>query len=300
MNSIRVTNDLGESLTIELARPELSGFAVLYIDGLGPPKANIVMTERSNIDGSLYNSAKAEFRNVMLAFKFYHTHDIAETRRRAYQYFPLKRQIKLEIFAGDREAHAYGYVESNEPNIFSKNAGCTISILFPDSYLYALSQTIIAFSSITPLFEFPFSNESLVADLIELSESNLETTKNVVYEGDAPIGMLWHIHANGAASGVSITDARTLLSLEIDSTKYAAIVGTDIVLGDDIYISTVVGNKYAIAIRSSTTYNILSCLGSSPPWFQLQRGDNLYAYDATSGLTNLEFDVTFDVAFEGI
>lgn len=300
MNSIKVTNDLGESLTIDLARPEQSGLAVLYIDGLGPPKADIVMTERSNIDGSMYNSAKAEYRNVIFAFRFYHSHNVAETRRKVYRYFPLKRRIKIEIFAGDREAHGYGYVESNEVNIFSKEAGCTISVLFPDSYLYALNQTIIGFSSVIPLFEFPFSNESLVTKLIEMSELELETEKNIVYNGDVPIGMLWHIHANGSASGVSITNAATLEELSIDSTKYAAILGSDIALGDDIYLSTVVGNKSAWAKRSTTYYNILSCLGANPPWFQLEKGDNLYAYDATSGLANLEFEVTFDVAYEGI
>jgi len=300
MNSIKITNDLGESITIELARPEQSGFAVLYVEGLGPTKANIALTERSGIDGSSYNTAKAEHRNILFGFQFHSSHDIATTRRNSYKYFPLKRRIKIEAFAGDREAYAYGYVESNEPTIFSKDSGCIVSVLCPESYLYDLDEALTVFSSVTSKFEFPFSNESLVSPLLEMSELLLETEKTVLYEGEAPIGLLLHIHANGSASGVVFTNSRTLEELAIDSTKLIATVGADITEGDNFYISTVNGNKYAILIRGGTEYNILNCLGDDPTWFQLQKGDNIFAYTAASGLVNLEFRITNAVAYEGI
>lgn len=300
MNSIKITNDLGESITIELARPEQSGFAVLYIEGLGPTKANIALTERSTFDGATYNTAKAESRNILFGFQFHNSHDIATTRRNSYKYFPLKRRVKIEVFAGDREAYVYGYVETNEPTIFSKDSGCIISVLCPKSYLYDLDEAITVFSSVTSLFEFPFSNESLVSPLLEISELLLETEKTVLYEGEAPIGILLHIHANGSASGVTFTNSRTLETLAIDSAKLIATVGADITEGDNFYISTVNGNKYAILIRGGTEYNILNCLGADPTWFQLQKGDNIFAYTATSGLVNLEFRITNDVAYEGI
>lgn len=298
MNSITVTNDLGESLTMELARPEYSGFAVSFIEGLGPVKASIAMSERSGIDGSLYNSARAESRNIVIKLVFMGP-DIALNRRNTYKYFPLKRRIRLDVVAGTKEAYVYGYVESNEPDIFSSQAGCTISILCPDSYLYDIDEVITVFSSITPSFEFPFSNESLVTPLLEMSELIAETTKTVIYDGDAPIGMLIHIHANGSASGVTITDVDTLETLAIDSTTLIATVGSDISEGDDFYISTVNGNKYAKLYRGSTEYNILNCVNPLT-WFQLEKGDNVYAFTATSGLQNLEFEIRNDVAYEGM
>jgi len=300
INSITVTNHLNESLTIELRSPEQSGFIVLSAEGLGPSKADIALTERAGIDGSLYNSARVTPRNAVLMFRFYPGQDIEALRQKSYKYFPLKRQITLQIETEHRIAKGVCYVESNEPDIFSSEEGCSISLLFPDSYLYDYFAQQTVFSSLNPLFEFPFSNESLVSPLIEFSELNIETTKTVVYAGDAPTGLLLHIHASGSASGVTITETVTLDQIAIDSTKLATITGSDIVAGDDIWISTVKGNKYAILERGANTYNILSCLGSSPTWFQLEKGDNVYAYTATSGLSNLQFEILNETAYEGI
>jgi len=314
ITAIKTTNHLNESLTLELLRPEESGFIVLRIDGLGPPKAEISLTERAGIDGSLYNSGRAAPRNIVLNLRFYPGRMIAgasyppgyqppnaeDMRQKSYKYFPLNRPIIFEVQAANRTAYATAYVEANEPYIFSKEEGCAISLMFPDSYLYDIVRSHLIFSSITSKFEFPWSNESTDYPLLEMSVLVMETTKNIRYEGDVPIGMLLYIHATGSASGFTLTDTITLEVLEIDSTKLIATTGADISAGDDIWISTVKGNKYAILIRGATTYNILNCLGISPPWFQLERGDNIYAYDASSGLNYLQFEVYNDVAYEGI
>lgn len=300
IKNLTVTNHLGESLTIELKSPEQSGFIVLGAEGLGPSKADISLTERAGVDGSLYNSARVTPRNVILLFRFYPGQDIETLRQKSYKYFPIKRNVSLQIETDNRISKGIAYVESNEPDIFSSEEGCSISLLFPDSYLYGDQQQETAFASTDPLFEFPFSNESLVSPLLEFSDLILETTKTIVYEGGPPIGILIQIHATGAASGVSITNSISLDQIVIDSTKLATITGADITAGDNIYISTVKGNKYAILERGATTYNILSCLGSSPSWFQLEKGDNVFALAATSGISNLEFTFYNDVAYEGI
>jgi hypothetical protein len=300
ITAIKTTNHLNESLTLELLRPEQSGFIVLHIDGLGPPKAEISLTERAGIDGSLYNFGRATSRNIVLGLRFYHGQDIEALRQKSYKYFPLKRPITFEVQAANRTAHATAYVEANEPNIFSSEEGCVITLVFPDSYLFDIVGSLTVFSSKTSKFEFPWSNESTDDPLLEMSELNMETTKVVIYEGDVSVGMLLHIHATGSASGFVLTDTITLETLEIDSAKLVSTTGDDIIEGDDIWISTVKGNKYAILIRGATTYNILNCLGISPVWFQLDKGDNVYAYTADSGLTDLQFEIFNDIAYEGI
>lgn len=300
ITAIKTTNHLNESLTLELMSPEQSGFIVLSIDGLGPPKAEISLTERAGVDGSLYNSGRAAPRNVVLALRFLPGQDIEALRQKSYKYFPLNRPIEIEVQAEHRTVKSMAYVEANEPDIFSKEAGCVITMLFPDSYLYDTVAPITVFGSKTSIFEFPWSNESTVSPLLEMSELNLETTKTVIYVGDVSVGMLIHIHATGSASGFTLTETDTLDVLAIDSTKLVAITGDDIIIGDDIWISTVVGNKYAILVRGSTTWNILSCLGTTPHWFQLEKGDNIFAYDAVSGLGNLQFEILNEIAFEGV
>jgi hypothetical protein len=300
ITAIKTTNHLNEALTLELLRPEQSGFIVLRIDGLGPPKAEISLTERAGIDGSLYNSGRAAPRNIVLGLRFYPGQNIETLRQKSYKYFPLNRAITFEVQAANRIAHATAYVEANEPDIFSKEEGCVITLVFPDSYLYDIATSLTEFSVVTSIFEFPWSNESTDDPLLEISELDMVSPKIVFYEGDVPVGMLIHIHATGSASEVVLTETLTLKTLEIDSTKLIATTGDDIIEGDDIWISTVKGNKYAILIRDATTYNILNCLGIAPTWFQLEKGDNVYAYTATSGLVNLQFAIYNDIAYEGI
>ena len=66
IRSVTVINHLGEPLKMELGRPELSGFLIKEITGLGPPKANINSTENSTDDGSVFNSARLDARNIVL------------------------------------------------------------------------------------------------------------------------------------------------------------------------------------------------------------------------------------------
>lgn len=297
IRSFKVTNHLGETLEMPLASPANSGLVIVSIEGLGPSKAEISLTDRAGIDGAVFNSSRVTERNIICQLKF--LHDVETNRQKTYRYFPLKRTIRFEVETDNRNVYALGNVESNEPDIFSNDEGCVISILCPSAYLYDVYQQITVFSSVTGGFQFPFANNSLVSPELTFGDINVETEKTIVYDGDVPIGMLIHIHANGAASGFTLTDSDTLETITIDSTKLTSYLGADISEGDDIYISTVVGNKYATLIRGGTPYNILNCL-SSPTWFQLEKGDNVYAYTATSGLSNLEFDVLNDVAYEGI
>lgn len=300
INSITITNHLEQSITLTLRSPEQSGFLVKSIEGLGPPKANINTTEVVGLDGSLFNSANATFRNVIFSLDFIPNPDIETTRHNSYKYFPLKKLIKIEIETDSRLVETVGYVESNEPNIFSSGQGCIISVICPDAYLYDHDLQITPFTSLNPLFEFPFSNESTSEKLIEFSTLSIETSKSVYYEGDSDVGILIHVHAIGPATDLEIMDGVTFESLEVSSTKIVEITGEGIHEGDDIFISTVKGNKYAILIRDTIAINILNALGQDPTWFELETGDNLFVYDADSGLSNLQFEIINRIGYEGI
>lgn len=300
ITTIKVTNHLNESLTLDLSRPEQSGFIVLSLDGLGPPKAELSLTERATADGAAYNSGRVVSRDMVLRLRHYPGFDSEELRQQTYKYFPLNKKIRIDLFTTRRDVYSYGYTESNEPDVFSSEAGTAITVRFPNAYLLDQSPALTSFSSVTPNFEFPWSNESTASPLLEMGSISGDTSKSVVYTGDVSVGMLLQIHATGAASGVVITDEETLETLAIDSTRLAAITGSDIVNGDDIWVSTVKGNKYAELVRGSTTYNVLSALGTSPTWFQLDKGDNVYAYSATSGVTNLQFTIYNEIAYEGV
>jgi phage-related protein len=140
IKSITVTNYLGDSIKLELGRPEQSGFLIKSISGLGPSKANINTTEVSTNDGSLFNSARLNQRNIVFDFIFVESinrESIEDIRQKSYKYFPIKKNVDLLIETDNRIVKTTGYVESNEPNIFSSQEGAQISIICPDPYFYS-------------------------------------------------------------------------------------------------------------------------------------------------------------------
>lgn len=302
IKSVKATNYLGDSVKMVLADPEQSGFAITSIDGLGPCKADIHTTEVATSDGSIYNSARLEKRNIVMTCRFMGI-SIEDTRQKSYKYFPIKTKVTLEFETDNRLAYIEGYVESNEPEIFSKEEETQISIICPDPYFYSAGeegthQTI--FSGMEPVFEFPFENNSLSLKLIEFGTIENKTEETVYYDGDAEIGVKITIHALGSATNISIYNIGTRESMTIDTDKLEAMTGYGVIAGDDIIINTVKGSKSITLLRDGITTNILNCLNKDADWFQLAKGDNIFTYVAATGGNNLQFRIANQIIYEGI
>ena len=303
IKSVTITNHLDESIKLDLFNPEESGFIIKSIEGLGPVKANINFKELATNDGSIDNSARLSSRNIVMSLQFIESPSIEETRLKSYKYFPIKRNIKFLIETDSRICETIGRVETNVPTIFSNAEGCQISILCSNPYFYSagengLNQTI--FYGTDPLFEFPFSNESLTDDLIEFGSIENRTEGTIYYDGDAEIGITIQIHAVGEAAGLVIYNARTREFMRIDDEKLKSLIGSGIQAGDEIIITTSRGEKGIYMLRSGVTTNILNALEKPIKWFQLAKGDNTFAYSASAGLTNLQFRIENKVIYEGV
>ena len=304
--SLAVTNYLGDRIKLELGRPENTGFLVKSITGLGPVKANVNTTEVATNDGSMFNSARLSQRNIVIQLAFVHSiygEDIEEIRQKSYKYFPIKKNVELIIETDNRYVRTIGYIESNEPDIFSKQEGTQISIICPDPYFYSASEdgnNVIDFYSIDPVFEFPFSNESLSEPLLIFGEIQIKTEGAITYHGDSEIGVMIYIHAIGPATNINIYNTETREVMSINTTKLEALTGKGIVASDDIIINTLKGEKSITLVREGKSYNILNCLDKNTDWFTLVKGDNIFAFTAESGVTNLQFRIENKVIYEGV
>lgn len=304
--SIVVTNYLGDRIKLELGKPDVSGFLIKSITGLGPAKANVNTTEVSTNDGSLFNSARLSQRNIVLDMVFINTvygESIEDLRQKSYKYFPLKKSVELTIETDNRYVKTTGYVESNEPNIFSSQEGTQISIICPDPYFYSAGEdgnNVTNFYSIDPMFEFPFSNESLDEPLLVFGEIQIKTEGVITYHGDSEIGVMIYIHAIGPATNINIYNTETREVMRINTEKISSLTGKGIVASDDIVINTAKGEKSITLIREGVSYNILNCLDKNTDWFTLVKGDNIFAFTADSGVTNLQFRVENKVIYEGV
>lgn len=304
IKSITVTNHLGDSLTMDLMRPEKSGFIVTNVEGLEPPKADINMAEVSTNDGGVFNSARATTRNVVLYLDFYDgnpSESVEDIRHKSYKYFPTKQKVKLVIETDRRVSEVEGYVESNKPIIFDRKTGTQISILCPYPYVYAHDEvTTTVFSGITPAFEFPFSNESTTENLLEMGIIENAAEQVIYYTGDSQIGMTISMFALGEATHITIHNVRTREQMKIDTDRLAEMTGSGITAGDLITISTVKGDKWVKLLRNGIEYNILNCLSRDADWFALSKGDNIFAYTAESGSSMLQFKIENRIVYEGV
>jgi hypothetical protein len=294
---------------MELSRPEKSGFNIFNMTGLGPGTAEIRTSEITTSDGAVYNSARRPARNIVLTLRFLAEPTVEEVRQKSYKYFPIKRPLTLLVETDKRLAEITGYVESNDPVIFEKNEYTQISIICPNPDFFSAGSdgnNITVFYGVEPMFDFPFANESLSDYLLIMGEIRNEQEQLIYYSGDSEIGVTIYINAIGEASNIIIYNVGTRETMSINTNRLATMTGVTspsgygVLAGDQIIISTIRNAKSIRLLRDGIYTNILNCLEKKTSWFQLARGDNIFAFDAESGATNLEFRIENRTVYEGV
>lgn len=301
IQSLTVTNYLGESLTIPMKNSESTGFILHDMTGLGPPTASVNTSKVATKDGSKYNSARAEERNIVLPMYFTPIPTIEDARHRSYKYFPLKKPVILAFKTDNRECQIVGYVETNEPDICSDREGCQVSIICPNPYFSSIYDTVTSFSGVEAAFEFPFSNEDTTNPHIEFGKIVVKAENLVRYEGDAESGVQIRITASATVKNITIYNVDTRGTMHIYHDKLVALTGSGIVKGDEIIITTDKGSRSVTLLRNGKSTNILNAIDPrNDEWFSLTKGDNIFAYTADEGSDYLMFVVDHATLYEGI
>lgn len=304
IQSLTVTNYLGESLTIPMKNSESTGFILHDMTGLGPPTASVNTSKVATKDGSKYNSARAEERNIVLPMYFTPIPTIEDARHRSYKYFPLKKPVILAFKTDNRECQIVGYVETNEPDICSDREGCQVSIICPNPYFSSIYDTVTSFSGVEAAFEFPFSNEDTLAagnPHIEFGKIVVKAENIVRYGGDAESGVQIRIAASATVKNITIYNVDTRGTMHIYHDKLVALTGSGIVKGDEIIITTDKGSRSVTLLRNGKSTNILNAIDPrNDEWFSLTKGDNIFAYTADEGSDYLMFVVDHTTLYEGI
>lgn len=308
LNKIVVTNPKGEALELELSNPDKSGLTVAKVEGLGPPKANINGQEIANTDGMFYTSARAETRQIIFTLEFrsrtadsqYGELTIEQCRRMCYRFFPLKKKITITVYTDEQILFTTGYVESNEPEIFSMQEYATISVICPDPFMYDTGSGSTIFSGIQPSFQFPFSNESLNTKLIEFGQIWLDTAAVLDYVGTVDTGVVITIHALGACENITLYNIDTNEQIYISTDKIRDVTGVTFGLNDDIILSTVKGDRYCRLLHNGIYYNVIGALGRDVDWFQISNGTNLFGFSAANGENNISVEFSYQNAYMGV
>lgn len=292
---LSVINSKNQEIKLELSDPQKSGFVVTDITGIGPGKVDVNITELYGMDGGVYNSVRASSRNIVITLRFIDSADmsIEKLRLLSYQYFPIKQLLTLRFYTDSRISEIAGYVESNDPVIFSKEESTQISIICPNPFFYSEKANITNFYSEEALFEFPFSNESLTEKLLIFGEHNDSQYKVVTYDGEIETGFKIHIFLLGNVTGeISIINRNTQDFISLDTDKITEYTGSSLEASDEIIICTERGNKYVKLLKNGVYTNIINSLTIDSNWLTLNPGENIFGYIAEpleSIMTSIEY-----------
>ena len=303
--SVTVTNYRGDSLELPLEWPNDAGLLISNIDGITPGNVQVNSQDFAVLDGGVYNSSRMETRNI--AIEFYYgrpgmipaidNHDVETARHIAYRYFPVKTQVRLDFLTEERNLSIWGYVESNDTDIFSENEKGQVSIVCPDPYFYEHDTVVFNFGDSVPEFEFPFANESLTEPLICFSDYGPGNIYSVEYNGDIEVGATIRIHFVKGQTVPEITiydiSKNKKLVLNFEEIKAKTSV-KDIARYTDIVISSVRGEKDIWYERFGKRTSIIGAFDvQNFPWMYLTPGENLFGFTVDEQYLS-EFNISIE------
>ena len=224
-----------------------------------------------------------------------------------WAFFTPKKKIHFVIKTDNRFVGTDGYVESNEPTIFSQEESATISILCEDPILYdetehSIDRRDFDFNAVAAEFEFPFSNESLVEPLIELGNISHKPKNVIDYIGEYDIGFTISLHCKGMVKNPTIYSARQSGEFRMITDNLSGIIpdSHEFLKGDDITICTIPGKKSILLLRNGEVYNILHVLKAGSVWPILKNGKNEFVIDAESGFECISIRYEYSLGYLGV
>ena len=178
-----------------------------------------------------------------------------------------------------------------------------VSIRCPDPYFRLdgdgaeLSESV---GGNQPVFEFPFSNESLTQPLLEFGTIQSYVEKNLYYSGDGENGLKIHANFYGPVTNPRFHIRNTNQKLGISTVHVEALTGAPITSGDTIDINTMRGQKSITLIRGNNTHNIIGAISPDSTWLYVDRGDNVFTYKVDSGFENMSVSITTTPLYLGV
>lgn len=282
MYDLRLENSKGEIL-------QLSGnpsYAVTSVEGILPADAEVSTTSVSTIDGEKFNYAKTGKRNIVITIL--PQVPIESNRIYLYKWITTKRWVRVYYRTKTRDVYADGYVEKVSGSLFSEKETLQVSIICPESY-FKNTQEIIQNADYTePLFEFPFAIEE---EGIEISVYDRLQTVIINNDSDDTMGITIRLSSFGTVINPKIYNRQTLENIGLNIQMQES---------DVIEIHTEKGKKGVWLTRDGEKTNIINSITAGITWFQLEPGENLFTYEAETGLEFLKIEFLYNYIFGGV
>lgn len=242
-------------------------YAVVGIDGLTRPPTNINTAIAGGIDGSFFNSARVEQRNLVISIIL--RGDIETNRQALYTIFPLKSKCTIYFSNKNRDVKIEGFVETLEADLFTMQERVQVSIICPRPYWQDMNEIIDSISTTVNLFQFPFS----ISEPIPFAEIYNEPHAFLNNLGDSETGFTIVTTLEKNLSTLTFTNLTTGEFFKVDYTMLE---------GDTFILSTIQGGLNVRIEREGSSINLLNYIGAGSSWIKLVTGLNDITYSCGS------------------
>ena len=152
--TLKIENTKGE--VFELTH-NTKNYVVAGVQGLTRPSTTVNTSACAGIDGSFFNSARMNQRNIVIDLVL--RGDIETNRQALYRIFPAKTPCTVYFKNHNRNVKIKGYVETLEGDIFQMQERMQISIICPKPFWEDMEAIYSELSNFVNRFRFPFSIE---------------------------------------------------------------------------------------------------------------------------------------------
>lgn len=281
MKRIVCENQRGE--TIEFA---YDGNPLRLSDTSGFSEADYTVntTKNSGQDGENYNGSTANKRNPIITAEIFS--DYQAQRSRLYSFFQPRSEGTVYHYEDDVGKKAQYYVEKLDIEESGTVRTATLSLICPDPKWYALEDQLTQLAVWRGKITFPLR----LSNPFTVTEKVNSLIGNVHNDSAVSMGLTVKFTATGTVVNPSLYDVNRHELMQINTTMHA---------GDVIIITTGDGNKRVRLVFGGVTTNINNLMLYPPKWLQAYQGDNLYRYNADSGIDSLSVSILSTQAYWG-
>lgn len=263
LSRIRITNETDDSIDFRMGRTSSShAFSIENLDGTGPVKADVAFTNYTLIPGGVFHSANQGIRNITIQASLKPDYSANQSVGDLFTLLNERiipgEKVRLNFYHDDIWTHWIdGYVETQEPNRFTKEPTVDISIVCVD---------------------IPFAAPSSISTTVQTGVS-----KSFQYLGNYKDGMFVELTAAAALTYFQIEDTVTGDKIRIN---------TAVAAGQKLRVQMRKGLKFADVTTAggTTVKNALGDLVVTGKWPELRRGTNTYRFTQSSATSS---DVEF-------
>lgn len=255
-------------------------------DGFSSAEYTVLTSQNSGQDGENYNGSQANKRNPIITVNVLADYQTQGDHLRSF-FQPRSWGTIYAYDGGDGRKSAY---QVEKINIAESGAvrDAIISLICPDPKWYDLEEQLTELASWEGLIEWD----------LEITEEPFELTRKVntlignVYNGsNVTQGLTVKFMATGEVVNPSLYNIDRQELMKLNLTMHP---------GDMVTITTAQGNKRVKLTSGGVTTNINNYMAYPPVWLQAYPGDNLYRYDADSGIDNLNVSIIHTQAYWGV